>query len=146
MCAAFVELTTVVVQTEVMSSAAEPTANPESTTQLVLGMVDAALPVLVAASSGDALPESVMQYTQLMLSLIEGLTSAVDSSEIRAALFQILTTALAGATPCVAILPCLVKIALVDGEERQREVNQLLTGLLMNFKLERVGVRVQAER
>ena len=139
------ELTTVVVQTEVMSAAAEPTANPESTTQLVLGMVDAALPVLVAASSGDALPESVMQYTQLMLSLIEGLTSAVDSSEIRAALFQILTTALAGATPCV-ILPCLVKIALVDGEERQREVNQLLTGLLMNFKLERVGVRVQAER
>ena len=55
------ELTTVVVQTEVMSAAAEPTANPESTTQLVLGMVDAALPVLVAASSGDALPESVMQ-------------------------------------------------------------------------------------
>ena len=146
MCAAFVELTTVVVQTEVMSAAAEPTANPESTTQLVLGMVDAALPVLVAASSGDALPESVMQYTQLMLSLIEGLTSAVDSSEIRAALFQILTTALAGATPCVAILPCLVKIALVDGEERQREVNQLLTGLLMNFKLERVGGRGQAER
>ena len=140
------ELTTVVVQTEVMSAAAEPTANPESTTQLVLGMVDAALPVLVAASSGDALPESVAQYTQLMLSLIEGLTSAVDSSEIRTALFQILTTALAGATPCVAILPCLVKIALVDGEERQREVNQLLTGLLMNFKLERVGVRVQAER
>lgn len=140
MCTAFVELITVVVQTEVMSSAAEPTANPESVTQLVLGMVDAALPVLVAASSGEEMPESVTQYTQLVLALIEGLTDAMDSSEIRAALFQILTTALAGETPCVAILPCLVKIALANGEERQCEVNQLLTGLLMNFKLARVRV------
>lgn len=52
------ELTTVVVQTEVMSAAAEPTANPESTTQLVLGMVDAALPVLVAASSATRCPRA----------------------------------------------------------------------------------------
>ena len=39
----------------------------------------------------------------------------------------------------MVVLPCLVKIAIADGEERQREVNQLLTGLLMNFKLENVA-------
>lgn len=143
---AFVELINVVVQTEVMNTAAESTTNPESVTQLVLGMVDSALPVLVAASSGDEMPEGVTQYTKLMLALIDGLTDAVDSSELHAALFQILSTALAGENPCVVILPCLVKIALVDGEERQREVNQILMGLLMNFKLSRVDVRGRSER
>ena len=138
--AGFVELMRVIVQTEMASLTLDPSA--ETTTQLLLSEIERAIPVLVSAASQEHASEA-SQYTHLILSLIEGIMSSADSKEIRVSTFQILTSALGGDAPCVVILPCLVKIAIADGQERQREVNQLLTGLLMNFKLENVGMAPQ---
>ena len=129
--AGFVELMSVIVQTEMASLTLDPST--ETTTQLILSEI-----VLVAAASQEHASE-VGQYTHLILSLIERIMDSVDNKEIHVNTLQILTSALGGDTPCVVVLPCLVKIAIADGEERQREVNQLLTGLLMNFKLENVA-------
>ena len=134
--AGFVELMSVIVQTEMASLTLDPYT--ETTTQLILSEIERAIPVLVAAASQEHTSE-VGQYTHLILSLIERIMDSVDNKEIHVNTLQILTSALGGDTPCVVVLPCLVKIAIADGEERQREVNQLLTGLLMNFKLENVA-------
>ena len=134
--AGFVELMSVIVQTEMASLTLDPST--ETTTQLILSEIERAIPVLVAAASQEHTSE-VGQYTHLILSLIERIMDSVDNKEIHVNTLQILTSALGGDTPCVVVRPCLVKIAIADGEERQREVNQLLTGLLMNFKLENVA-------
>lgn len=134
--AGFVELMSVIVQTEMASLTLDPST--ETTTQLILSEIERAIPVLVAAASQEHASE-VGQYTHLILSLIERIMDSVDNKEIHVNTLQILTSTLGGDAPCVVVLPCLVKIAIADGEERQREVNQLLTGLLMNFKLENVA-------
>jgi len=37
-------------------------------------------------------------------------------------------------------------VALAEGAERQKEVNRILTGLLMNYKLSNVGEKERVQR
>lgn len=45
----------------------------------------------------------------------------------------------------LAVLPCLVDLALEDGKERQNDVNNILTGLLMKIDIHNVRKRGKGE-
>ena len=65
---------------------------------------------------------------------------------MRRACFQILVSGLDGESPPLVLLDRLVELALAEGAERQKEVNRILTGLLMNYKLSNVGEKERVQR
>lgn len=81
----------------------------------------------------------IKQYETAVLSLCSELVHNVNNEEVRNGIYQILVEGLGGKTPMLAVLPCLVDLALEDGKERQNDVNNILTGLLMKFDIHNVG-------
>ena len=145
----FVELIEKIVETE---SANRVLATPEllenSVTQAVLNEISTMMPLLAltTCAQSDGGKSDVQNYTQLMLELCTTIAHTANSPEMHSACFQILVSGLDGESPPLILLDKLVDLALAEGEERQKEVNRILTGLLMNYKLSNVGVAAQMQR
>lgn len=111
-----------------------------TSTQAVLNKIGSQLRFLSEHSSdagtavGDDYSE-VVEYEKAVLTLCSQLIHCVDHPEVHNGIYQIVVSGLADKTPSLVVLPCLVDIALVDGVERQNDVNGILTGLLMNVDL-----------
>lgn len=135
----FTDLIRVIALTEnsnrVLSS---PASLENSVTQMVLGEISSVMPLLSLLPTSSNNSSELYNYTQLMLGLCTTISHTVDSPEIRAACFQILVSSLDSESPPLIVLPNIVDIALSDSEERQKEVNRILTGLLMNYELKNV--------
>lgn len=101
------------------------------------------------AASGDLAgldaSSDIKEYETAVLSLCSELVHSVNFEEVRNGIYQILVEGLGGKKPMLAVLPCLVDLALEDGKERQNDVNNILTGLLMKIDIHNVGKRGTAE-
>lgn len=83
----------------------------------------------------------IKQYETAVLSLCSKLVHDVNCEYVRNGIYQILVEGLGGKTPMLVVLPCLVDLALEDGKERQNDVNNILTGLLMKIDIHNVRKR-----
>lgn len=142
----FTDLIRVIALTEnsnrVLSS---PASLENSVTQMVLGEISSVMPLLSLLPTSSNNSSELYNYTQLMLGLCTTISHTVDSPEIRAACFQILVSSLDSESPPLIVLPNIVDIALSDSEERQKEVNRILTGLLMNYELKNVKLLLRSD-
>lgn len=142
---AFITLIVTIAQTEVAKNLFDVHSQYQSTsTQAVLNKIGSQLRFLSEHSSdagtavGDDSSE-VVEYEKAVLTLCSQLIHCVDHPEVHNGIYQIVVSGLADKTPSLVVLPCLVDIALVDGVERQNDVNGILTGLLMNVDLHNVS-------
>ena len=145
--AVFTDLIRVITLTENSNQVlCSPTSLENSVTQMVLGEISSVMPMLsLLPASSDPSFSEMHDYTQMMLDLCTTIAHTVDNSDIRAACFQILVSSLDSESPPLVVLPNIVDIALDDNEERQKEVNRILTGLLMNYDLKNVSFTNQID-
>lgn len=145
--AVFTDLIRVITLTENSNQVlCSPTSLENSVTQMVLGEISSVMPMLsLLPASSDPSFSEMHDYTQMMLDLCTTIAHTVDNSDIRAACFQILVSSLDSESPPLVVLPNIVDIALDDNEERQKEVNRILTGLLMNYELKNVSFTNQID-
>ena len=142
---AFTTLIVTIAQTEVAKNLFDVHSQYQSTsTQAVLNKIGSQLRFLSEHSSdaGVAVEDGcseVVEYEKAVLALCSQLIHCVDHPEVHSGIYQIVVSGLADKTPSLVVLPCLVDIALVDGVERQNDVNGILTGLLMNVDLRNVS-------
>ena len=125
-----------VVKTEATNeSFTSSTSIENSGTKQILNSVALGMTSLSEASSSSP---DIKLFASMIIELCTSMASVVESSEIRAIIYQIIMTGLASDSPSMLVLPCIVKLSLIEGEDRVKEVNRLLTGLLMNYKLANV--------
>lgn len=108
-----------------------------SNTKRILNAVASVIPILAATNSDSS---EVKLIAKMVIELCTSIANVVDSSEVRAIIYQIIVIGLASERPSMIVLPCLVSLSLIEGDDRVKEVNRVLTGLLMNFKLTNVHI------
>ena len=107
--------------------------NQESSyTKQILDFIAPTIQLLSTSTESHA---EIKSYSQFLVVVCTGLSTVVDNADIRDHLYHILMNGLGSESPALMILPCLIDLSIIDGEERMKEVNRLLTGLFMNFKL-----------
>lgn len=131
---AFIEFIKAVAQTEAKKEILSSSSSFEnSTTKMVLNAVTVAMPSLSVATLNS--PTEIKLYCRMIVELCTSIANVVDNKDIRGITYQIMVSGLGSESPPVVVLPCIVNLSIIEGDERVKEVNRLLTGLLMNYKL-----------
>ena len=104
-------------------------------------ILDFIAPNIQLLSTSTESSSEIKLYSQFLVVVCTGISTVVDNADIRDHLYQILVNGLGSESPALMILPCLIDLSIIDGEERTKEVNRLLTGLFMNIKLLNVCVK-----
>ena len=109
-----------------------------SVTKQIVNYIASILPALTMAVTEASLAADTRLYCKWIIDLSTSIVNIVDNWEIRDNVYQIMVNGLGGEYPSMIVLPCIVKLSLIEGDDRVKEVNSLLTSLLMNYRLANV--------
>lgn len=126
------------------TSLSKPSVLESSVTQLILGEISAIMPLLsdIPPMSEEVPSSDMYSYVEMMMNVLSMVAETVNNGEIRGACFHILVSGLESGSPPLLVLPKLVDMAVMAGAEKEKEVTQILMGLLLDYKQNDVRNRI----
>lgn len=111
-----------------------------SITKRILNSISSFIPSLTTINSKVSITSEVQAFCKMIIDICIGIVNVVDHPDIRAMAYQIMVSGLGSEYPPMIVLPCIVDLSIIEGNDRVKEVHRVLTGLLMNYKLANVRV------
>lgn len=146
MRSAFTRLICSIVEVEDQSGLLSETASFEnSITQLILSEIHTIIPLFSAIPpvSPEIPAGDIHHYVEMIMETVFFITNASHDEKIKDMCFHLLVSGFESRSPPLVILPKLVEMVVMAGEEKEKEVAKILMGLLLDYKQSNVcnGIR-----
>ena len=137
MRSAFTKLIYTIVQLEDQHGLlSEAVSLENSITQLILSEIHTIIPLFSAIPpvSSETPTWDIHRYVEMIMEIVFSITDASNEEKIKDMCFHLLVSGFESGSPPFLILPKLVDMAVMAGEEKGREVTRILMGLLLDYK------------
>ena len=134
---AFTKLIYTIVQVEDQNGLLSDTTSLEnSITQLILSEIHTIIPLCSAIPpvSSETPAGDIHNYIEMIMEIVFFIANASNEEKIKDMCFHLLVSGFESGSPPLLLLPKLVEMAVISGEEKEKEITQILMGLLLDYK------------